>query len=173
VFFLYACWFLYAVYGHETQERPKTFGCVLVCNGCTHPVPEAKLTIERLVTTPSTSSLPETMSTPPAEGEIKLGILVGKRLASAAFTYEHDCCVDDYIPLLAWGNAMSMSVTIPMFRRAEPRSVIWALCLRYTQLIRWARYYKQAVSTAPLTPASLASFAGILLRSGLLSSYCT
>jgi hypothetical protein len=66
---------------------------------------------------------------------------------------------------------MTLAVTIPMFRKADPRSVIWSLSLRYTHLIRWARYHKKAISTAPLTPASLASFAGLLLRSELLAVY--
>jgi hypothetical protein len=168
--FLYSCWYLHTVYGHASQVRCKTYGALLLCSGCTHPVPESCITIG-----PGTiGNVPKLRtSSVKKRGEIDLGVLVGKKLAAATFTYENDCCVNDYIHLLAWGGSSTSAVTIPMFRKADPRSVIWALSLRYAYLIKWARYYKIALASTPLTPASLVAFAGTLLKSGLLAVYCT
>jgi hypothetical protein len=135
--FLYACWYMYTVYGHAALTREITYARVLICDGCTHRVPEAQISIGyQHISVTSDIREPEQHT----GEEIHLGVLIGKRLAASAFTYENDCFVDDYIPLLTWGGAVSNVVTIPLFRKADPRAVIWALCLRYNYLIQWAAF---------------------------------
>ncbi|APG78861.1 RNA-dependent RNA polymerase [Hubei orthoptera virus 5] len=177
--FLYGLSFTWQVYGRMKQLGiPRLIAVTLHCQGCTQPVPTETLKFSSLLmptllaTDGSNLPVGDTTWETVVSGDIVLGCFVGRRFALSALTYDQEIGVDNYMPALIAPGGLGGVVTIPEFRNSNPHAVIWAMLVRYDYLYRWMKDYGDGVSLLPLVPTSLCSFAGALIKSGLLPTYC-